>query len=164
MGLLFAPLSTLIMATVPGERVAGAAAINAVLSRFASVLGIALLGPLALFAFERALGAQSAHQQLESEAREFLLAQAPRLAEVKPAQHWPDEHKRSAQVAIRSAYVGSFRVVAIVCAAIVATAAALALLLIRAEAPDSRQTTLHGTLPVTANEHVEQVPTTLTRR
>jgi MFS family permease len=131
MGCLLAPLSAMVVASAPVERAGLSSAITAALSRLSSVLGIAILGPIVLLAFEHSLEVQAARLKLRPEARQFLTDEAPKLAEAQPPPNLPSSLHNATRDAIRLAYVRAFHEISLLCAAAVAFAAALALALTR---------------------------------
>ncbi len=69
MGMSAAPLSTTIMNSVPQSHVGIASGINSTLSRLSSVLGIAVLGPIAILTFRQSLMLQAKSFSLSDEVR-----------------------------------------------------------------------------------------------
>jgi MFS family permease len=131
MGFVLVPLSAMIMSSAHGERAGVSSAMNAALSRLSSVLGIAILGPIVLVAFEQSLKDRTSVLPLGAEQRRVLLFQASRLAEAQPPRDLPPLEYRAAKNAIKAAFVTAFQLVSLVCAAAVALTAALVLIMTR---------------------------------
>jgi hypothetical protein len=109
MGVSVAPLSTAVMNAFPSDRSGVASGINSMLGRLSSVLGVAIVGSVALLNFDQVLMAHPATLALDSTARARLAATTARFAE---AQVPPDLSPASAQnvgQAIDAAFVDSFR-------------------------------------------------------
>ena len=83
MGMTVAPLSTTVMGSVSWNRTGLASGINSALSRLSSVLGIAILGPIALVSFNQSLASRTAALDLSEEARVAVLEQATNLGDAK---------------------------------------------------------------------------------
>ena len=84
LGLTAAPLSTTIMDSMSSERLGLASGINSTLSRLAGVLAIAILGPVAIIAFNHSLEAKAAPLGLPLEMRRELARESAKLAEARP--------------------------------------------------------------------------------
>ena len=99
MAITITPLSAAVMSSVNASQAGLASGINNAVSRTAGVLGIAVLGALALLLFGRALAVQTAPLALPPDAQTALAAQAARLGEAQP----PPDLPAAAQTAIRAA-------------------------------------------------------------
>lgn len=119
MGLTAAPLSTTIMNSVPKHDVGSASGLNSTLSRLSAVLGIALLGPLAIWTFSRSLMVQTKGFSLSSKMADALQQQSWRLADAMAPAGTSLEVSMAVEQAVRLAYVDAFRAVAYVAAAVV---------------------------------------------
>jgi len=117
MGITAPPLSAAVMNSLSVERAGLASGINSTLSRLSSVLGIALLGPMALAVFRSALAQQTQPLALDSVSRVGLTGEAWKLAAAKPPLGLPADVRAEAERAIRRTFVKTFRTLACVCAA-----------------------------------------------
>src|SRR5271169_2542095 len=126
MGITVAPLSTAVMSSVATHFAGTASGINNAVSRTAGVLAIAVVGGAALFLFSNALRARTTPINIADTARAALSAEAPRLgAAAVPAEVSADK-VGEVQTAIRLAFVDTFKVVMLICAALAWIGAALA--------------------------------------
>lgn len=126
MGMSAAPLSTTIMNSVPQSHVGIASGINSTLSRLSSVLGIAVLGPIAILTFRQSLMLQSKSFSLSDEWRRVLQRESWRLADAVPPPGMSPEMTDAVEHAIRLAYIDAFRAVSCLSAAIVGLSTLLA--------------------------------------
>jgi EmrB/QacA subfamily drug resistance transporter len=118
MGMSAAPLSTTIMNSVPPKHFGIASAINSMLSRLSSVLGVAILGPIAMVTFRRSLRLQT--ESLLDDRRSMLLQRESwRLADAVPPPGISPEMAEAVQNGIHVAYVDAFRAVSAAAAAAV---------------------------------------------
>lgn len=126
MGITVAPLSTAVMSSVATHFAGTASGINNAVSRTAGVLAIAVVGGAALFLFSNSLRARTTPLNIADTARAALSAEAPRLGAASvPAGVSPDK-VGEVQTAIRLAFVDTFKVVMLICAALAWIGAALA--------------------------------------
>lgn len=129
LGLSAAPLSTTVIGAVSASHVGLASGINSTLSRFAAVLAIATLGPVAMVAFDRSLEAQVARLGLPAEAQAWLKQESVRLSEARPPANLSPEASIDVKKAIELAFVDAFRLIARLAAALSWIGALLALCL-----------------------------------
>jgi len=126
MGITVAPLTTAVMSSVATHFAGTASGINNSVSRVAGVLVIAVAGALALILFSHALQAHTASLSLDGAARAALSAQASRLGGAVVPTEVGAASVGAVQEAIRMAFVDTFRVVMLICAALAWVGAALA--------------------------------------
>jgi len=126
MGITVAPLTTAVMSSVASHLAGTASGINNSVSRVAGVLVIAVAGALALILFSHALQAHTASISLDSAARAALSAQASRLGGAAVPAEVAAASAGAVREAIRLAFVDTFRVVMLICAALAWVGAALA--------------------------------------
>jgi MFS family permease len=124
MAIAVAPLTTVVMSSVPRNRAGVASGINNAVSRVAGLLAVAVLGVVLYGAFNRALDVKMSALDLSRAAREQLNAQRPRLA----AAETEDDRSR---LAIQESFVHGYRLVLVVSAALALASAASAAALIR---------------------------------
>jgi EmrB/QacA subfamily drug resistance transporter len=130
MGLTVAPLTTTVMGSVSSDHAGVASGINNAVSRQAGVVAIAVFGAVALVSFSHALDTKTARISMTPAQQAALHAQASKLGDAKP----PDGLDASAAVAVANAidraFVGTFRVIALIAAGMCWISAALAALLV----------------------------------
>ena len=130
MGMTAAPLSTTIMNCADQTQLGLASGLNASLSRLSSVLGLAILGSIALPWFSHTLAAQVADLGLDAAALESLQQQSRRFADAAPPAGISPALAGKIQQAIQLAFVDAFHVVATVSAGAVMMSTLLALALL----------------------------------
>jgi EmrB/QacA subfamily drug resistance transporter len=116
MGITVSPLSTAVINSIPAGCEGLASGINSTLSRLSSVLGIALLGPIALAIFQGELARQLEPLGLNDLSRSELAGDAVKLGATKPPSGLSAEVRASVEQAIRLAFVSAFRTVSLVSA------------------------------------------------
>jgi EmrB/QacA subfamily drug resistance transporter len=126
MGITVAPLTTAVMSSVASHFAGTASGINNAVSRTAGVLAIAVVGAAALFLFSNSLQARSTHIEIDGPARAALSAEASRLGAAEVPAGVSPERAGEVRTAIRLAFVDSFKVVMLICAALAWIGAALA--------------------------------------
>lgn len=125
-----APLSATVIGAAPPERAGVASGISNAVSRAAGVLAVALLGALALLVFRAALEGRAAELGLPAPARAALLAASADLGETRPPPGLPAETAAAARLAVRLAFVDSFRAVMLAASGLAGLAALTSALLI----------------------------------
>jgi EmrB/QacA subfamily drug resistance transporter len=126
MGITVAPLSTAVMSSVATHFAGTASGINNAVSRTAGVLAIAVVGGAALFLFSNSLRARTTPLNIADTARAALSAEAPRLGAASVPAEVSRDKVGEVQTAIRLAFVDTFKVVMLICAALAWIGAALA--------------------------------------
>jgi EmrB/QacA subfamily drug resistance transporter len=112
LGLTAVPLSTTVMDSMSPEQLGLASGINSTLSRLAGVMAIAILGPVALFGFNRSLTAETAKLGLPTEAKVELARESVKLAEARPPANLAPETAVAVRAGIKLAFVDAFRLIA----------------------------------------------------
>jgi EmrB/QacA subfamily drug resistance transporter len=130
MGLTVAPLTTAVMGSVSSSHAGIASGINNAVSRTAGVLALATLGALALLLFSQALEARTASLPLPAANRVALRTQAAKLGGAQPPASLPPALRDPVQLAIRLAFVDTYRVVMWIDAGLAWLSAGLAALLV----------------------------------
>jgi EmrB/QacA subfamily drug resistance transporter len=127
MAITAAPLTTAVMDSVDERQAGTASGINNAVSRVAGMLAVAALGSLAVPLFAAALAARLDGLRVPPDVRAALLAQAARLveAQVPPAD---EPTRRLLKQAVADAFVHTFRLVMLVCAALALASALCAAL------------------------------------
>jgi EmrB/QacA subfamily drug resistance transporter len=116
MAVTVAPLTTVVMAAAEAHRAGLASGINNAVSRAASVLAIAVLGPIMVGVFSASLDARLDKLDVAPDIRAALHAQRVNLGAARvPAQAEPAQRAALAGV-IDRAFVDGFRVVAVITA------------------------------------------------
>ncbi|HHX43088.1 MAG TPA: DHA2 family efflux MFS transporter permease subunit [Chloroflexi bacterium] len=130
MAITVAPLTTTVMSAAPSERSGTASGINNAVSRIAGLLAVAILGVVAVSAYSGALSSALANSPLPAEYGEILLAQRTRLAATEIPADAPAQVQDAMRAIIAQAYISAFRLIAIICAALGAAAAAVTAIMI----------------------------------
>ncbi len=132
MGITVAPLSTTVMNAAPQESAGTASGINNAVARTAGVLAIAILGALALAFFRADVLARAETLGItDPAARAQLEAEAARFGQMQPDPDLFSAEQISAlNQAIDLAFVGTFRLVAVIAAALAWLSALMAALLV----------------------------------
>jgi MFS family permease len=138
MAITAAPLTTMVMDSVDDRHAGTASGVNNAVARIAGTLAVAVLGTLAVPLFATALAARLDSLRIPPDVRAALMAQAARLveAQVPPVA---EPTRRLLEQAVTGAFVHTFRLVMLVCAALALASALCAALTPRAPrslAPD----------------------------
>jgi EmrB/QacA subfamily drug resistance transporter len=122
-----APLTTVIMGSVDERHAGTGSGVNNAVARIAGALAVALLGTAAVSLFATALAARLDGLRIPLDVRAAMLAQAARLVEAQvPPVDEPTRHLL--EQAITNAFVHTFRIVMLVCAALALVSALCAAL------------------------------------
>ena len=133
MALAVAPLTTTVMSAVSADKAGAASGINNAISRIASVLAVAVFGPVMLLVFQSSLDARLAELGLTAEATASVQQRSADLAGLVIPDAVPESARDEVSAAVRAAFVDGFRVVALLCAGLSLAATACAALLIPAK-------------------------------
>jgi len=127
MAITAAPLTTAVMDSVEERHAGTASGTNNAVARIAGMLAVAVLGTLAVRVFGAALAARLDGLRVPPDVRAALMAQVARLVEVQvPPVDEPT--RRLLDQAVNEAFVHTFRVVMLVCAALAVASALCATL------------------------------------
>jgi hypothetical protein len=137
MAVSVAPLTTTVMNSIGQERAGIASGVNNAVSRIAGLLAIALLGIVMLQSFNHTLDGNLSALNLAPATRESLKNERGKLAAADLSQR-PPEIRIPLQEAIAQSFVSGFRRVMLIGAALAATSALTALVLISAK-PKTKQ-------------------------
>lgn len=133
-----APLTTAVMGAVDERHAGIASGVNNAVSRTAGLISIAALGIVMTGAFARNFQARVQAIDLPAETRAALGAQTSRLTMVSPPEESNVETRQAIERAAKESFVGGFRVVILICAALTLASALSALLLIEGRAQSSK--------------------------
>jgi EmrB/QacA subfamily drug resistance transporter len=130
-----APLTTTVMGAVEERHAGVASGINNAVSRTAGLISIAALGIVMTGAFARNFNARLQALDLPVETRAALEAQSSRLATINISDELNVETKQAIKRAVEESFVGGFRVVIMIAAALALAGGLCAWLLIEGRAP-----------------------------
>jgi MFS family permease len=116
MGVTVAPLTTAVMGSVPDENAGTASGVNNAVSYTAAVLAIAVLGALALGVFGQNLAAATESLGLPAEAQAELAAEAANLGGAAVPEGLDEATSAAVGQAIDEAFVGTYRLIMLICA------------------------------------------------
>ncbi len=119
MGMTVAPLSSTVMSSVADDKSGLASGINSALSRLASVLGIAVLGSIALFSYGQSLEERTTDLDLPPDAFMAVREQTANLGNGEVPPGLSPGAASQVQRAYKLAFVDAFRTVSCVCAGVV---------------------------------------------
>jgi EmrB/QacA subfamily drug resistance transporter len=135
MGITVAPLTTAVMGAAPQANSGTASGINNAVARSAAVLGIAIVGALAIGVFSANLDTRTATLSIPDAAKADLRAQGAQLGAAKPPADLSTEQAAAASEAIRLAFVDTFRLIAGIGFVLAALSALMAGLLVESHPP-----------------------------
>jgi MFS family permease len=125
-----APLTTAVMGAVEERHAGIASGVNNAVSRTAGLISIAVLGIVMTGVFARDFRDRVRSLNLPEEARAALEAQTSRLASVRIPDELEGESRQSVERAVKESFVGGFRVVVLIAAALALASGLSAWLLI----------------------------------
>jgi EmrB/QacA subfamily drug resistance transporter len=129
-----APLTTTVMSAVPESQAGVASGVNNAVSRTAGLLGLAVLGIVMLYAFNRELDRQLTQLTIAPEARRLIDEQRVRLAGAELSSNIDDETRAVLRQTINESFVFGFRLVMASGAALALASAASAFMMIEGKA------------------------------
>jgi EmrB/QacA subfamily drug resistance transporter len=129
-----APLTTVVMNAVDQNRAGAASGINNAVARVAGVLAVAILGIVMVKLFSASLHHALANAQLPPGVLQYLRSNETKLAGLDPPQGLDADTATLIQTSISRAFIFGFRAVALICAALAAASAAVAVQMIPAKA------------------------------
>jgi EmrB/QacA subfamily drug resistance transporter len=121
-----APLTTTVMTSVDNDRAGTASGINNAVARVAGVLAIAIIGIVLLTTFRSHLDQALANLNIPPAALDSIKANQTKLAGLEVPAGLDPHTSASVRTAIRQAFVFSFRLVVLICAALAAISALIA--------------------------------------
>lgn len=113
-----APLTTTVMGAVEERHAGIASGVNNAVSRTAGLISIAVFGIVMTGVFARNFNARLRPLDLPAETRAALEAQASRLAAIDFRDELKGETRQAVARAVEESFVGGFRVVVLICAAL----------------------------------------------
>jgi EmrB/QacA subfamily drug resistance transporter len=134
MAVSVAPLTTVVMNSVPGNRVGVASGINNAVSRVAGLLAIAVFGILMLVLFNHSLDSRLAKLQLPASMQTSLANQRINLAAIKIPEELAPPLLQPVRESINESFVHGFRGIMIFGVALALTSGITSLLLISGRA------------------------------
>jgi EmrB/QacA subfamily drug resistance transporter len=114
MALSVAPLTTTVMNAVPKNGAGIASGVNNAVSRIGGLLGIALLGIVIVYAFNRELDHRLARAELDTEVRLSIDEERVRLAGARLPRGMDEKTRIALRQAINESFVVGFRMVMVV--------------------------------------------------
>jgi EmrB/QacA subfamily drug resistance transporter len=111
MAVSVAPLTTTVMNAVPEKRAGVASGVNNAVSRIAGLLGIAVLGIVIVYSFNRELDRRLAPMELSPEVRRFIDAERVKLAGAELSFSAEERSRFALKQAIDESFVFGFRLV-----------------------------------------------------
>src|SRR6266516_488973 len=136
MTITVAPLTTTVMGAVEQRHVGIASGINNAVSRTAGLLAIAVLGIVVLSVFTSNLDSHLATLHLSPNVQHLIDAQHTKLAGIEIPTNVSSEVHVVLNRAIDESFLSSFRLVALICAALALASALSAWLLIEGKKPE----------------------------
>jgi EmrB/QacA subfamily drug resistance transporter len=130
MSITVAPLTTAVMGAAGQSRAGIASGINNAVSRTAGLIAIAIFGIVVLSVFTSSLDSQLATLHLSPGVQQYIDAQHIKLAGINVPTHVNGEEQAALKRAIDESFVRSFRLVALISAALALVSAFSAWLLI----------------------------------
>lgn len=121
-----APLTTVVMSSVSEAQAGTASGVNNTAARFAGVLAVAVLTAVAVAHFTPTLGEHLRQQSVPSALITQLSDHAPRLAELKAPAGVSGPVAASVGHAVAETYVGTFRLLVIICGILAALSGLIA--------------------------------------
>jgi EmrB/QacA subfamily drug resistance transporter len=126
MTLCVAPLTTVVMGSVPDDETGVASGVNNTAARIAGVLAVAVLTTAAVWQFSGALETRLRDSGVPSELTERMMGNAAELAELKAPDGTPEPTTATVSEAVAFAYVETFRVLVIICGLLATLSGAIA--------------------------------------
>ena len=144
MTITVAPLTTVVMGSVGQQNAGIASGVNNAVSRTAGLLAIAVLSIVITSSFGQNLDHTLSLLNLPSQVHQQLLAQQGKLAGIAIPQDLSNSAQTVIKQAIDQAYVGSFRLVMLLCCGLAVLSAAIAWFMIgnKKLQPSATQTTV----------------------
>lgn len=130
MAVSVAPLTTVVMSSVAESRAGAASGVNNAVSQVASLLALAVLAPFFFHTFAMSLDRQLTNAPISAETRRSTMKQRDKLGAIETDDPY-------AQHAVDEAFVGGFRVVALLASSLAVAASASAAMTMKARSSTS---------------------------
>jgi EmrB/QacA subfamily drug resistance transporter len=137
MAVTVAPLTTVVMSSVPQDRAGTASGINNAVARVAGVLAIAVFGIVTVSAFSSHLSRSLAQLPLPPSLRLYIQANKIKLAAVDLPPGLGPTAAATVRAAISQSFLFAFRLLMLICAALSAASTLVALRMIPARLDES---------------------------
>jgi EmrB/QacA subfamily drug resistance transporter len=134
MAVSVAPLTTVVMSSVEGDRAGTASGINNAVARVAGVLAIAVLGIIMVGSFAHSLRKSLATQALNPSVVKELEANVTKLGSLDAPPDQDPQTRARIRAAIRGSFVFGFRMVMLICATLAIGSAVVASRMIPSQA------------------------------
>jgi len=131
MAVTVAPLTSVVMSSVPTYHAGMASGINNAVSCTAGVLAIAIVGSVALHVFAGAMEAHTANIHLSQELQIVIHSKANQLGQASVLAEVAPDNVNAVAMAIKLAFVDTFRTVMIICTGLAWLGAVMAALLVK---------------------------------
>jgi EmrB/QacA subfamily drug resistance transporter len=118
MAITAAPLTTAVMDAVDDRHAGTASGVNNAVARIASMLAVAVLGSLAVSLFGGALATRLEGLRVPPDVRTALIAQVAKLVEAQVPPGVDEATRHLLEQAVTDAFVHTFRLVTLTCAAL----------------------------------------------
>ncbi|MBS2027378.1 MAG: DHA2 family efflux MFS transporter permease subunit [Deltaproteobacteria bacterium] len=125
LALAVAPLTTVVMGSVPRELVGTASGINNAVSRVAGVLAIAIFGVVMVGTFGARMNSRIESVPMSTEQRRALQSEETKLAGLQAPSGLDSATARAVRESVQASFVDGFRVVMLICAGLAATSAGI---------------------------------------
>ena len=139
MAVCVAPLTTVVMNSVSQDRAGAASGINNAVARIAGVLAIAIFGIVMVKLFSSSLNRSLTGQHFAPDILQYVRANEIKLAGLDLPSNVDVETKALIRMSISRAFVFGFRTVMLICAGLSLASAAIAFVMIPAQAVDRAQ-------------------------
>ena len=138
------PLTTTVLAAAGKQYSGTASGVNNAVSRIAGVLAIAVVGAIALVAFQDTLQQQTAGLSMPIQARQELQWESKKLAETTPPGMLSVVLQQDIRQAVRQSFGETYQLVMMICAVLAGISAVLAFLFIRNSEPIKNADPVHA--------------------
>lgn len=114
MGIIVAPLTAAVMASVPFQNTGIASGVNNTMARIAGLIAIAILGMVIIISFKNNLEEYAERQNIPTKVKTELIDSSNRLGETKPPMNLDDHLKEKISTDIKYSFVNSFNLIVLI--------------------------------------------------